>query len=147
MDPQIRRDAGDRLSLDGAVKECGVAVIRDGEGRILISRRKDDDSFGGYWEFPGGGREAGETLEACAIREVSEELGVTIETDRLIRVIENPYPGKSLRLVFFLCRHVSGEPRAIDCAEARWVRPGELSQYLFPPANRVIIDELNDLRF
>ena len=127
--------------------ECGVAVIRDGEGRILISRRKDDDSFGGYWEFPGGGREAGESLEACAVREVSEELGVTVSAERLMRVIENPYPGKSLRLVFFLCRYVSGEPRAIECAEARWVRAHELNSYNFPPANQAVIDELIALHF
>lgn len=127
--------------------DCGVAVIRDGAGRILISRRKDDDSFGGYWEFPGGGRESGETLEACAIREVREELGVVVSAERLIRVIENPYPGKSLRLAFFLCRYESGEPLAIDCAEARWVEANELNRYKFPPANQAVIDELIALRY
>ena len=124
------------------MKECGVAVIRGGDGRILISRRKDDDSFGGYWEFPGGGCEPGETLEACAVREVREELGVEVAAERLMRVIENPYPGKQLRLTFFLCRHVSGEPAAIDCAEARWVHARDLNDYHFPPANQVLIDEL-----
>ena len=129
------------------MKECGVAVIRDAAGRVLISRRKDDDSFGGYWEFPGGGLEAGETLEACAVREVLEELGVIVAAERLLRVIENPYPGKALRLTFFLCRYVSGEPRAIDCAEARWVEARELNGYQFPPANQAVIDELIALRF
>lgn len=124
-----------------------MAVIRDGAGRILISRRKDDDSFGGYWEFPGGGREADETLEACAVREVREELGVTVAAERLMRVIENPYPGKQLKLVFFLCRHVAGEPQTIECAEARWVDPHELNHYRFPPANQAVIDELIALRF
>jgi mutator protein MutT len=129
------------------LKECGVAVIRGGDGRILISRRKDDDSFGGYWEFPGGGREGDETLEACAEREVREELGVTVAAEKLLHVVENPYPGKPLRLVYFLCRHVSGEPRAIDCAEARWVLTRELADYTFPPANQAVIDELIRLRF
>lgn len=124
------------------MKECGVAVILGGDGRILISRRKDDDSFGGYWEFPGGGREEGETLEACAEREVLEELGVTITAERLLRVIENPYPDRPLRLVYFLCRYISGEPRAIDCAEARWVASHELGRFTFPPANQAVIDEL-----
>ncbi len=124
------------------MKECGVAVIRDGAGRVLISRRRDDDSFGGYWEFPGGGLEEGETLEACAVREVLEELGVTVAAERLMRVITNPYPGKELKLTFFLCRHVAGEPQAIECAEARWVDPRELNRYQFPPANQAVIDEL-----
>lgn len=129
------------------MKDCGVAVVRNASGRILISRRRDDDSFGGYWEFPGGGLEPGETLEACAIREVLEELGVIVSAERLLRVIENPYPGKALRLTFFLCRHVSGEPRAIECAEARWVRAKELNEYSFPPANQAVIDELIALGF
>ncbi|MBP9733303.1 MAG: 8-oxo-dGTP diphosphatase MutT [Candidatus Omnitrophica bacterium] len=129
------------------MRECGVAVIRGGDGRILISRRKEEDSFGGYWEFPGGGREEGETLEACAEREVMEELGVIITADKHICTIENPYPGNPLRLVYFLCRYVSGEPQAIDCAEARWVASHELDQYKFPPANQTVIDELIRLRF
>jgi mutator protein MutT len=141
MDPEVRRFAG------GPLIECGVAVIRDQAGRILISRRKDDDSFGGYWEFPGGGREGAESMEACAVREVREELGVEIVTERLLRVIEKPYPGKDLRLTFFLCRYVSGEPQAIECAEARWVEPRELRGFLFPPANQMVIDELAAVSF
>ncbi len=136
MDSQNSRFARDALI------ECGVAVIRDGAGRILISRRRDDDSFGGYWEFPGGGREPGESLEDCAVREVREETGVEVAAERLLRVIENPYPGRALRLVFFLCRHVSGEPLAIDCAEARWVGVNELKNFMFLPANHTVIDEL-----
>lgn len=119
-----------------------MAVILGDDGRILISRRKDEDSFGGYWEFPGGGREPGESLEACAEREVLEELGVTVTAQRLLRVVEHPYPERPLRLVYFLCRYISGEPRAIDCAEVRWVGPGELGRFTFPPANQAVIDEL-----
>ena len=122
--------------------ECSACVILDDQDRVLIAQRKKGDSFGGYWEFPGGKRQAGETLEACGIREVREELDVEIAPDFLMKVIRNPYPNMELSLNFFMCHFKSGTPKKRGCDDVRWVRISELKSYRFPPANEPIIEIL-----
>lgn len=115
----------------------GVLVGRGvGGARILISRRPEGAPLAGYWEFPGGKCEAGEAEEACLRREFREELGVEVEPVEALEPIEHHYEHASVRLYPFLCRQVgNAEPRAIGVAEWRWVRPEELGEYTFPPAN------------
>ncbi|MGL5803885.1 MAG: NUDIX domain-containing protein, partial [Xenococcaceae cyanobacterium] len=60
-------------------KKIGVAVIRDRQGKILIDRRRAQDTMGGLWEFPGGKIELNETVEECIKREILEELAIDIE--------------------------------------------------------------------
>ena len=121
-----------------------VAVIIEGP-KILISQRTADDSFGGYWEFPGGKVETGETMEQCLVREITEELGVQIEITRKRMVISHPYPHRMIRLHCYDCRLTSGEPRAIECADWKWVLPEELTGFLFPPASARLIQSLQRL--
>ena len=118
-----------------------VAVILH-EGRLLISQRLPDDSFGGFWEFPGGKMDAGETMEVCLMREIREELGITIEVGSKRMEIPHRYPGRTIRLHCFDCRWVEGEPRTIECAGWRWVSPAELDRFTFPPASRLLILDL-----
>src|SRR5512137_2677887 len=99
--------------------EVGCAIIpRD--GKLLIARRHLADSFGGFWEFPGGRCEQGETIEACLEREVAEELAVRVRPERLLCKKERGIPGRKIVLRFFFCPWVSGEPRAVDCMDFRW---------------------------
>lgn len=121
--------------------EVGCAIIFH-EGRILIAQRNADSSLGGYWEFPGGKREAGESLEECLIREVQEELGVVIQPEKFLRRTFHKYPDKTLALDFYLCKWVSGEPQALYCQAFQWVDPKELKNFQFPPADKEIIEEL-----
>jgi mutator protein MutT len=121
-----------------------IAVIIDGQ-KILISQRTPDDSFGGYWEFPGGKIETGETMEQCLIREIREELGVAIEIAAKRMVITHPYPHRTIRLHCYDCRLTSGEPRAIECADWKWVLPEQLTEFLFPPASARLIQSLQRL--
>ena len=118
-----------------------VAVIRQ-EGRLLISQRMPQDSFGGFWEFPGGKPDGGETMEAALIREIQEELGVTIEVGEKRMMISHRYPGRVIRLHCFDCRLVEGEPRALECASWQWVLPDELERFSFPPASEPLIRDL-----
>ncbi len=122
--------------------QCCVSVIHDGLGKYLIAQRRPDDSFGGYWEFPGGRQEEGETHEETCIREAGEEVGLSISVDRFLKTIENPYQGKEIHLHFYLCRVLNGKPQALECEAVRWAFPHELKQVLFPPANESIIEEL-----
>ena len=121
--------------------EVTVAVI-ERDGRFLIAQRQPNDSFGGYWEFPGGKLDAGETMEACLAREIQEELGIVIQVGSKRMVIQYRYPSRVIRLHCFDCRLVEGEPRAIECAAWRWVVPAELDQFQFPPASKPLIRKL-----
>ena len=121
--------------------DVAIAVI-ERDGQFLITQRLPDDSFGGYWEFPGGKVDSGETLEACLAREIQEELGLTITVGQILKVVEHQYPNRTIRLHSFLCRILSGEPKAVECAGWRWVPPQELTSFQFPPASGQIIEAL-----
>jgi len=112
------------------------------EGRYLIARRKPGVHLGGYWEFPGGKREEGESLEECLHRELFEELSIRVDVPIPYRIIRHAYPERTVELHFFRCAIEQGEAAPIDCEEIRWVLPEELAQFEFPPADRVIIDAL-----
>jgi A/G-specific adenine glycosylase len=118
-----------------------VGVIHK-DGRILIDKRKPDGLLGGLWEFPGGKKESGESLEAALHREVREELAITIRLERPLAVVDHTYSHFRVRIHAFECTYVSGEPRCITCAEFRWVRLQDLGRYAFPAANNKIIQVL-----
>ena len=121
--------------------ECAVCVIRYA-GKYLIAQRKWDDHYGGYWEFPGGKREEGESLEDCALREAKEETGLGVTIERFLMTVENPYRDKQIRLHFFLCRSETDGAAPLDAQDCRWVEVTELAGYLFPPANERVIAHL-----
>jgi 8-oxo-dGTP diphosphatase len=123
------------------VIEVGSGVIQK-NGRYLVSQRPEGSHLGQVWEFPGGKREANETIEACVARKVLEELGIEVTVGRLWRVVERQYPERVVRLHFFLCQLASGTPRAIGCQRFRWIQPGEFGSFEFPPADLDIIQEL-----
>ena len=112
------------------------------EGRYLIARRKPGVHLAGFWEFPGGKREPGETLEECLQRELLEELSIRIDVPIPFQIIRHEYAEKTVELHFFRCSIETGHATAIDCAEIRWVWPHELSDFQFPPADRPIIEAL-----
>ena len=118
--------------------EVAIAIIQR-EGQFLVSQRLPEDSFGGFWEFPGGKLNPGESLEAGLAREIREELGVQVEVGTKRIEIRHPYPSRTIHLHCFDCRLVAGEPQAIECASWRWVRAEELEGLVFPPASQPLI--------
>lgn len=121
--------------------EVGCAIIHK-NGKLLIAQRHLKDSFGGFWEFPGGKREQAETIEACLEREVFEELGIRIVPERLLcSKIHGPRE-RRISLFFFFCRWVNGKPRAIDCKDFRWVSREEIRQYTLLPGDLEILEDL-----
>lgn len=109
---------------------------------MLIARRKPTGDRPGLWEFPGGKVEAGETPEEALRRELREELAVEVEVGPLLVTVAHDYPDKSIWLLAYRCRLVSGEPRAVECAEVRWLAPGELSGCVLSPADEPIAEYL-----
>ena len=123
---------------------CGVALIRRGD-EFLISQRKKNDSFGSLWEFPGGKKDPGESFEECVAREVKEEVDIDVRVHEKFMEIRRPYHERMIWLNFFLCSHVAGEPRPLDCEKVEWVRLEDLKNYEFPPANDQVIQKLKEL--
>ncbi len=122
--------------------DAAIAVVTRG-GRILVCQRRAHDSFGGFWEFPGGKRETGETFHACLARELMEELGVRARPVAELTRIEHDYPHARIRLFPFVCALENGsEPRAIECQALEWIEPARVKAYRFPPANGALLDEV-----
>ena len=123
------------------VVEVAAGLIHQG-GRYLIARRKPGVHLAGFWEFPGGKREADESLTECLQRELLEELGVWVDVPIPYRIVRHEYPEKIVELHFYHCAIEEGEAAPIDCEEIRWVHPDELTDFEFPPADRAVIASL-----
>src|SRR5271155_1815802 len=116
--------------------QVAVALIFDaGNQSFLIGQRTDKQPFGGYWEFPGGKCDPGETPEECLVREVREETGIEVDILRARPPIDHTYTHAAVRIYPFICRHKVGKPQALSTSELRWIRTEELVHYRFPPAN------------
>ena len=118
-----------------------VAAVIEREGRILITRRPEGTHLAGFWEFPGGKPEPGETERGALIREVREELGVAFSAGESLAKVEWQYPDKRVRITFFRGA-ITGEPRPLEGQEIAWVTPAELDRYEFPPADAVLLERL-----
>jgi len=119
-----------------------AAAIADPRGRILLARRTDGRDLAGLWEFPGGKREPGESAEAALVRELQEELGITVKVGPPLIDVPQQYPDKRLRLDV---RHVTswqGTPRGLEGQALAWVAPEKLSRYPMPPADRPVVAAL-----
>ena len=112
------------------------------EGRYLVARRKAGVHLAGYWEFPGGKKEPGESLEECLRRELFEELSICIDQPIPFQIIRHDYQDKTVELHFFRCHIETGSESPLDCTELRWVYPHEMETLQFPPADKPIITAL-----
>ncbi len=117
-----------------------IGIVTRGD-QILICRRPAHTTFPGYWEFPGGKREPGETAHDCLARELMEELAIAVRPLQALDVIEHDYPTGRVRLHPCLCLHADGRPQPLGCAQALWVSPPALRDYRFPPANEALIEQ------
>ena len=121
---------------------AALAVVSR-RGRYLICQRRADAFLGGYWEFPGGKREPGESWEACIRRELKEELGVSVTALKPWASLRHRYKAASIMFKVFRCRLARGTPRPLDAQALRWVTPDQLRRYRFPPANRPLLEKLS----
>jgi len=119
-----------------------VAGVIRREGLLLIAQRMPGDTLAGYWEFPGGKVERDESLTDALRRELLEELGVETEIGSELQRVVHAYPDRDVRLHFYEATIVSGEPRPIEAADLRWVKPAELMDYQFPEADLPLLKTL-----
>jgi mutator protein MutT len=116
-----------------------AAGLVEREGCILITQRKPGSHLAGLWEFPGGKRDPAESWEDCLVRELREELAITVTVGPLRHETVHRYPEKTVHLRFYAATLASGEPEAIECAAIAWVRPADLPKYAFPEADRELV--------
>ena len=114
-----------------------AAVVEVG-GRFLVTRRQKGVHLEGFWEFPGGKCDAGESLAACLLRELREELNIAARIGAEIFSTTHDYPDRSVELHFFSCE-LLGSPVPQLGQEMRWVSREELSTLTFPPADEQLI--------
>ena len=124
-----------------------ACALIDSYGRVLIAKRPEGKSMAGLWEFPGGKIESGERPEETVIREMREELGVSIQELALTPFIfaSHRYPDFHLLMPLFLCRRWEGTVQAHEAQEIAWVKPEDLSNYPMPPADAPLIPRLRDI--
>ena len=119
-----------------------TAAVIERDGCFLITRRQKGVHLEGYWEFPGGKCDAGETLADCLKRELREELAVEAAIEDEIFTTTHSYPDRAVELHFFRCA-LLGEPEPQIGQQMRWVRREELRRLAFPPADTALIDLLS----
>lgn len=117
-----------------------AAVIRDGD-RIFATARGYGE-YKGWWEFPGGKIEAGETPEEALVREIHEELDTEIRVGELIDTIEYDYPTFHLSMDCFWVEVVAGRLVLKEAADARWLTRETLESVQWLPADQTIIDAI-----
>jgi len=124
-----------------------AATLIDVDNRILIQKRPEGTHMAGYWEFPGGKLEDGETPEAALVRELKEELGVITLEKALFPMtfISHAYPAGHVLIPLFGCRNWTGKPQSLEGQEMAWVKPVRLGDYNLLPSNIPVIAPLCQL--
>jgi 8-oxo-dGTP diphosphatase len=118
-----------------------AAAVIEHDDRFLLTRRQRGVHLEGYWEFPGGKCEPGETHAACLVREIREELGVEAAVGGEVLATSHAYPDRLVEMHFLRC-DVSGKPAPQLGQEMRWVAREELATLTFPPADTELIQML-----
>ncbi|HJU22793.1 MAG TPA: Nudix family hydrolase, partial [Casimicrobiaceae bacterium] len=127
--------------MSGIVR-VAAAVIERADGRVLLAQRPPDRAYGGYWEFPGGKLEIGETPEAALARELHEELGIVVRQASPWLTQEFVYPHAHVELNFFRVRAWDGEPSGRDGQAFSWQDPFAIDVTPLLPANTRVLAAL-----
>jgi len=122
--------------------EVAAGIIQDSAGRYLITRRRAGSHLAGLWEFPGGKRRAGETLEACLQRELKEELGASFGVGEQVETVRWEYQEKTVVIHFYRCQLAAGAVEPRESQEIAWVAPEQFAGYEFPAADAQMLARL-----
>ena len=124
--------------------EVVAAIIQDEEGRVLATQRGYGE-YEGWWEFPGGKIEPGESHTTALVREIWEELSVMIIPDEWLCTVEYDYPNFHLTMYCVLCHIVQGRVQLNEHASAKWLAKEELDSVNGLPADVEVVGKIYDL--
>ena len=132
---------------DKPILLVAACALVDVDGRVLICKRPQGKALAGLWEFPGGKLEPGESPEACLIRELKEELGITVASACLAPFVfaSHGYESFHLMMPLYLCRRWDGSVTAVEHEAIAWVNPAKPGDYPMPPADAPLVAWLRDL--
>lgn len=119
-----------------------VAAIIVRDGRFLLCRRPLSKARGGQWEFPGGKVEAGETKFEAIVRELREELNITVEPQAECASALYDYPELTVSLTLISAKIAEGEPELLEHLDAKWVTAQEAGAMVLCPADRILLRQV-----
>jgi 8-oxo-dGTP diphosphatase len=124
-----------------------ACALVDEDRRVLIAQRPEGKALAGLWEFPGGKLDLGERPEAALIRELKEELGITVKEACLapLTFASHAYDEFHLLMPLYVCRRWEGTVTAREGQSLKWVKPTKLRDFPMPPADEPLIPMLIDL--
>jgi 8-oxo-dGTP diphosphatase len=124
-----------------------ACALIDADGRVLLAQRPEGRPMAGLWEFPGGKVEEGERPEDTLIRELHEELGITVREACLapLTFASHAYEDFHLLMPLYVCRRWEGTVAAREAQQLAWVRPNKLRDYPMPPADVPLVSHLTTL--
>lgn len=111
-----------------------AGVIID-EDKVLITRRAPKENFAGGWEFPGGKIEADETQQECLVRELREELDITVSVGEFCTEVTHDYGNMKINLIAYYCTIVKGEISMSVHDKYKWIKINDLPEYDLLPAD------------
>jgi 8-oxo-dGTP diphosphatase len=121
-----------------------ACALVDSDGRVLVAQRPQGKPMAGLWEFPGGKVEHGERPEETLMRELKEELGITVSEACLAPLVfaSHGYPDFHLLMPLYVCRRWDGSVTPREAQQLAWVKPNRLREYEMPPADVPLISHL-----
>ena len=122
-----------------------AAIIKNKAGKILICQRRPNSHNALKWEFPGGTLEPNESPEDCIVREIMEELNIKIKPIDIFKVIYHTYKEKTVILLVYECRYISGKLKLLECNDAVWSDVSDFSKYDFAEADIPAVKKLAKL--
>lgn len=120
---------------------CGIII--NSEGKVFVCRRKPEKSQGGYWEFPGGKVEEGESLEDCLRRELAEELQMEVQVNQHFKTVLHDYGAVKVELISYLCDFKKSTFDMIDHDRYEWLAVSQLLSKKLAPADVPIAKSLS----
>lgn len=125
------------------VEVCAAVIIN--QGKVLITLRPAGKRHGGFWEFPGGKIDKGESPDQALVRELKEELDIAISIGELFESVTYSYDWGKVLILAYLCHWQSGDIKNLEVADHQWVTPEQFSDFNILPADKPILAKLEVL--